>query len=59
VNSVCGVIEPGLASTWPRSTSSFFVPRSRQPMLSPPALVEQLAEHLHARAVVFCVGLKR
>ena len=28
-------MEPGLASTWPRSTSSFFVPRSSTPMLSP------------------------
>ncbi|GAV37034.1 hypothetical protein ROTAS13_04726 [Roseomonas sp. TAS13] len=32
---VCGVIEPGLASTCPRSTSSRFVPRSSAPMLSP------------------------
>src|ERR1700691_2994078 len=28
-------MEPGLHSTWPRSTSSFFVPRSRAPTLSP------------------------
>src|SRR6476660_8194470 len=34
-NSVCGVMEPGFESTWPRSTSSFFVPRSNAPMLSP------------------------
>ena len=33
--SVCGVIEPGLASTWPRSISSRLMPRSRQPTLSP------------------------
>ena len=33
--SVCGVIEPGLESTWPRSTSVRFVPRSRAPALSP------------------------
>ena len=33
--SVCGVIEPGFASTWPRSTSSRFVPRSNTPTLSP------------------------
>ena len=30
-----GVIEPGLHNTWPRSISSFLVPRSRTPMLSP------------------------
>src|SRR6266550_1341651 len=35
LNFVCGVIEPGAASTWPRSTSSRFVPRSSAPMLSP------------------------
>src|SRR3954465_14928582 len=28
-------MEPGFASTCPRSTSSFFVPRRRAPMLSP------------------------
>ena len=33
--SVCGVIEPGLHSTWPRSTSSRLVPRSSRPALSP------------------------
>ena len=30
-----GVIEPGAQSTWPRSTSSFLVPRRSAPMLSP------------------------
>ena len=34
-NFVCGVMEPGFASTWPRSTSSRFVPRSSTPTLSP------------------------
>src|SRR5260221_10954921 len=29
------VMEPGLASTWPRSTSSLFVPLKRMPTLSP------------------------
>ena len=29
------MIEPGLHNTCPRSTSSFFVPRNRAPMLSP------------------------
>ena len=32
---MCGVIEPGFASTIPRSTSSFSVPRSSTPILSP------------------------
>ena len=35
LNFVCGVIEPGFASTCPRSTSSRFVPRSSTPTLSP------------------------
>ena len=35
VNFLCGVIEPGAATTCPRSTSSRFVPRRRQPILSP------------------------
>jgi len=30
-----GVIDPGAARTWPRSTSSRFVPRSSAPILSP------------------------
>ena len=32
---VCGLIELGLARTWPRSMSSRSIPRSRQPTLSP------------------------
>src|SRR6266849_6684535 len=35
LNLVCGLTEPGLHSTWPRSTSSRLVPRSSAPMLSP------------------------
>ena len=34
-NFVCGVIEPGLASTWPRSRSVRSMPRSSTPTLSP------------------------
>ena len=55
---MCGVIEPGLQSTCPRSISSRLVPRSRQPdVVARPTLVEDLAEHLDAgddglRAVV-------
>ncbi len=35
LNFVCGVIDPGLATTCPRSTSSRLVPRSSTPTLSP------------------------
>src|ERR1700694_3777177 len=35
LNLVCGVIDPPLASTMPRSTSSFAMPRSSSPALSP------------------------
>jgi hypothetical protein len=34
-NFLWGVIEPGLASTWPRSMSSFSTPRRSTPTLSP------------------------
>src|SRR6185437_13672342 len=35
LNLVCGVMDPVLASTIPRSTSSFAIPRRRSPALSP------------------------
>src|SRR5438445_115084 len=35
LNLVCGVIEPGFASTMPRSTSSLPIPRKSSPALSP------------------------
>src|ERR1700693_5715827 len=35
LNLVCGVIDPPFASTMPRSTSSFAMPRSNRPALSP------------------------
>ncbi|GJE68481.1 hypothetical protein LNAOJCKE_5725 [Methylorubrum aminovorans] len=35
MNFWCGFTEPGLHTTWPRSTSSRFVPRSSTPTLSP------------------------
>src|SRR2546429_1730062 len=35
LNLVCGVIDPPLPSTIPRSTSSFAMPRSSSPALSP------------------------
>jgi hypothetical protein len=49
LNFVCGVIEPGFASTWPRSTSLRLVPRSSPDVVARLALVQQLLEHLHAR----------
>src|SRR6476619_156265 len=35
LNFLCGFTEPGLHRTWPRSTDSLSMPRSRQPTLSP------------------------
>src|SRR4029077_13871675 len=35
LNFLCGFTEPGLHRTWPRSTASLSMPRSRQPTLSP------------------------
>ena len=44
-----GVIEPGFASTWPRSTSSRLIPRSRRAdVVSRLTLIEELLEHLDA-----------
>src|SRR3989304_4446981 len=36
LNVRCGLIDPGLASTCPRSTSSLSMPRNSAPILSPP-----------------------
>ena len=58
MNLVCGVIEPGLHSTWPRSTSSRLVPRSRMPTLSPASprssSLRNISTPVHT---VFTVGL--
>src|SRR5207253_10235054 len=35
LHRLCGVMDPGFASTCPRSTSSLSTPRSKQPTLSP------------------------
>src|SRR4029077_5882172 len=35
LNFLKGLMDPGLASTWPRCTSSLSMPRSKAPMLSP------------------------
>src|SRR5882757_5205870 len=45
-NWVCGVTEPGLTTTWPRSTSSRLVPRRSRPQFSPAHAFELLVEHL-------------
>ena len=48
---VRGVIVPGLARTWPRSTSSRFVPRRKDTdVVTGFAFVQELAEHFDARA---------
>ena len=50
VNFRCGVIEPGLAHTCPRSTSLRSVPAQQQPdVVARLPLVQELAEHLDAR----------
>ena len=49
LNWVCGVIEPGLHSTWPRSTSSRLTPRNSTPTLSPGSPV-RLAKRSRPRA---------
>src|SRR4029077_8334813 len=36
LNFLKGLMDPGLASTWPRCTSAVSMPRSKAPMLSPP-----------------------
>src|ERR1044072_2160737 len=43
-NSVCGVTEPGLMMTWPRSTSSRLMPRRSRPTFSPARSEEHTAE---------------
>src|SRR6185503_1707846 len=58
-NFVCGVIEPGFASTCPRSTSSRFVPRSRMPTLSPACTWSRSFRNISVPVqTVFCVGLR-
>ena len=47
---MCGVIEPGLASTWPRSIVLLLdAAEQAADVVARLALVEQLAEHLDAR----------
>src|SRR5580693_6777010 len=56
-NFVCGLIEPGLHNTCPRSTSSRFVPRSNTPTLSPACPSSRSLRNISTPVhVVFCVG---
>ena len=56
---MCGVIDPGFASTWPRSTSSRLVPRSSTPMLSPASPWSSSLRNISTPVTtVFVVGLR-
>src|SRR5690625_7503039 len=46
-NLTCGLTEPGLTRTWPRSTSSRLVPRRRTPPFSPARPSSSSLEHFH------------
>src|SRR5206468_12364046 len=60
LNFLCGLIEPGAQSTWPRSTSSFFVPRSSAPRLSPAWPESRSLRNISMPVtIVFCVGRRR
>ena len=51
-------MEPGLASTWPRSTSSFSTPRSSTPMLSPATPSSRSFRNISTPVTIFfSVGL--
>src|SRR4051812_44752819 len=59
MNTVCGVIEPGFAKTWPRSSSSRFVPRNKTPILSPASPWSNSLRNISTPvATVFAVGRK-
>src|SRR4051812_160355 len=52
-------MDPGLQSTWPRSTSSFLVPRSKMPALSPAWPSSRVFLNISTPVhTVFCVGLR-
>ena len=54
---MCGVIDPGFASTCPRSTSSRFVPRSSTPTLSPACPWSSSLRNISTPVqIVFAVG---
>src|SRR5260221_659043 len=55
LNFVCGVIDPGLASTCPRSTSSFSTPRSSTPMLSPAVPASRSLRNISTPVTTFLV----
>src|SRR5271166_808479 len=57
LNFVCGVIGPGLQTTCPRSTSSFSVPRSKSPTLSPASPSSSSLRNISTPATTFfCVS---
>src|SRR5439155_9494425 len=57
LNFLCGLIVPGLAMTWPRSISSFFVPRRSTPTLSPARASSRSLRNISISvAVVLAVG---
>src|SRR4029077_13842815 len=59
LNLVCGVIDPGLHTTCPRSTSSFSVPRSNSPTLSPAKPSSSSLRNISTPVTTFfCVGRK-
>ncbi len=54
---MCGVIEPGLQSTCPRSISSRLVPRSRQPTLSPARPWSRILRNISTPVTTVVVGV--
>src|SRR6266508_1847693 len=57
VNFTCGVIDPGLANTCPRSTSFLSVPRSSNPTLSPACPWSKSLRNISTPVTTFfCVG---
>ena len=58
MNDVCGLTDPGFASTCPLSTSSFLVPLNSAPMLSPACPESRSFLNISTPVtVVFAVGL--
>ena len=57
-NFVCGVIDPGFASTCPRSISSRLIPRNRHPTLSPACPSSKILRNISTPVTtVFAVAL--
>src|SRR4026209_1818310 len=59
LNFLCGLIEPGLHRTWPRSTASLSIPRSRQPTLSPASPESSSLRNISTPVTTdFCVSFR-